>query len=666
MTGPDDPMTSAHGPLTGTGDAGAAPLPGVTCRHCGATVPDAPFCGSCGAHLTHTGSGNAARRAHAYSAFPDEAAVRLAVVSSLLPQLSGRSRGPFRVAFGLVVGILLIVAVAGLEAPVIAISALAIPLLFLVYVYEIDPLEIRFALPTTIIFLVGAALGVGWGLLLGPLAADSLLPGYSPTLLTGGVLVSAAAVPVVGQLLMVLPVAVLRLFRPEQSEALDGFTAGAAGALGLTLAATLTELTPLLRGGNLVPGSSVMAVVTQAVVRGISVPLVAAATTGYVGAALWARRRRGTAAGGLWLTSPWVALAFGLAIAVGLGFADDAGLPDAALLVIHLAGAALALLVLRIGLHHVLLHEQRDARIGPPRVCPHCFRVVPAMPFCPMCGVAEQATTLNPLPLVGARPAGRGRSRGPAERSRGVDAPAGGGFPLAGREQAAAIRHLGHRHVLTALIAGLGLLTAVLVVLALVIPPPPSRPCTSLTCFAPFGPVPVHPAHVYTAAPGWAVHWYPAAAVFSQDALATSSSSSPDQLQLQFTSPNAPALDGQLTFVGIPAAGRSAAGLVGALQRANAPNAVPDYVLPGPAVGYVPGYGEAFQTTPNSGTGAAVRFEVVITCSVRGGYGICAYAVGPQVDLNRVVNHPTLSKLALALWSDPDINGVRWKGQSLP
>ena len=661
MTRPDDYVTRAHEPRPGTGTAGAAPRPGVTCPHCGATVPDAPFCGSCGAHLAHPGSGNPARRSHAYAAYPDEAALRLSVVSSLLPQLSARSRGPFRVAFALAVAILLIVAVAGLQAPVIAISALAIPLLFLVYVYEIDPLEIRFALPTTIIFLAGAALGVGWGLVLGPLAADSLLPVYSPTLLTGGVLVSAVAVPVVGQLLMVLPVAVARLFRPEQSEALDGFTAGAAGALGLTLAATLTELGPLLRSGNLVPGSSVTAVVTQAVVRGISVPLVAAATTGYVGAALWARRRR-SAAGGLWLTSPAVALAFGLAIAVGLGYADDAGLPDAALLVIHLAAAALALLVLRAGLHHVLLHEQRDVRAGPPRVCPHCFRVVPAMPFCPMCGVAEQATTLNPLPLVRARGTGRGTAAPPQP----AEAPAGGGFPLAGRDQVAALPHLGHRHVLTALITGLGLLTAVLVVLALVIPPPPARPCTSLNCFAPFGPVPVHPAHVYTAAAGWTVRWYPADAVFSQDPPATSASSSPDQLRLQFTSPASPALDGQLTLAGIPAAGRSAADLVGALQRANVPNAVPDYVLPGPTVGYVPGYGEAFQTTPNSGTGAAVRFEVVITCSVRGGYGICAYAVGPQVDLNRVVNHPTPSRLALSLWSDPDINGVRWKGQSLP
>ena len=123
----------------------------------------------------------------------------MSVVSSLFPQLSGRSRGPFRVAFGLAVVILVIVAVAGLQAPVIAVSALAVPLLFLVYVVEIDPLETRFAVPTALLFVVGAALGVGWGLLLGPLAADSLLPAYSPSLLTGGVLVSAVVVPVAGR-----------------------------------------------------------------------------------------------------------------------------------------------------------------------------------------------------------------------------------------------------------------------------------------------------------------------------------------------------------------------------------------------------------------------------------------------------------------------------------
>jgi hypothetical protein len=653
--------------VTSTRDGTTTPVETVTCPHCGATVPDAPFCGACGSHLAHLRRTGAATRTNAYSAFPDESMFRLGVVSSLFPQLASRSRGPFRVAFGLIAVLLVIMAVAKLEAPVIAISALAVPLLFLVYVFEIDPLETSFVLPTAVIFVAGAALGIAWGLLLGPLVSDSLLPAYSSTLLSGGVLVSAVVVPVVGQLLMLLPVALLRLWRPDRSEALDGFTAGAAGALGLTLAATLTELTPLLRSGNLVTGSSVLAILTQAVVRGVSVPLVAAATTGYFGATLWRRRGSGSAAGGRWLTSPAVALAVGVVAAVGLGFTDDADLPDAVVLVVHLAAATVALLVLRIGLHHVLLHEQRDVRIGPPRVCPHCHRVVPAMPFCPMCGVAERATTVNPLPLVGARHRGRSAAVPLAPPRPVAEAPAPvATFPLADREQVAAIRHLGHRRILAALIAGLGLLTAVLVLLALALPPAPAQPCTSLRCFAPFGPVPVHAPHLYTATQGWSVQWYPANAVFSEHPPATSASASARQLQLNFTNPAAPAEDGQLFFVGVPAGGQNASEIVSALQQANAPNAVPDYVLPGASVGYLPGYGEAFQTTPNSADGDPVKFEVVITCAVRDGYAVCGYAVGPQVNLNGIVNHPTPAKLALSLWADPDINGVRWKGENQP
>ena len=139
----------------------------------------------------------------------------------------------------------------------------------------------------------------------------------------------------------------------------------------------------------------------------------------------------------------------------------------------------------------------------------------------------------------------------------------------------------------------------------------------------------------------------------------TSASAFADQLLLDFTNPAAPAQDGELAFVGGPVQSASANQLVTSLQQANAPNAVPDYVVPGASVRYMPGYGEAFQTTPNSADGNAVKFEVVIICAIRHGYAICTYAVGPQVDLNRIVNHPTEAKLALSLWAHPDLNGVR-------
>ena len=130
--------------------------------------------------------------------------------------------------------------------------------------------------------------------------------------------------------------------------------------------------------------------------------------------------------------------------------------------------------------------------------------------------------------------------------------------------------------------------------------------------------------------------------------------------------PDAPAEDGELAFTGGPAHGHSADEIVTSLQQANAPDAVPDYVVPGASLGYTPGYGEAFQVTPSSADGNPVRFEVTIICAIRDGYAICAYAVGPQVSLGRLVTHPTEARLALALWADPDLNGVRWKGQGLP
>jgi hypothetical protein len=620
-------MTSPAGTGQAAGGPGGAGM--TACPHCGHTVPDAPYCGACGAHLAAgrgqraTRGRGAAARTRAYSAFPDEGMFRLGVVSSLFPRLGGRSRAPFRVAFALAVVVLVAMAAAGLLAPVIAVSAVAIPLLFLLYVFEIDPAGDSFIGPLAVIFLAGAALGVAWGLISGPVVAGSLLPGYAVSLASASALWPALGIPVVGQLLMVVPVAAARLWRGSRSEALDGFTAGATGALGLTMAATLAQMTPLLRTGNFIAGSSVLATLTEAVIRGISAPLIAAALTGYVGATLWHRRGSRSAAGGRWLTSPLVALAVALIVQAGLGLADAAVLSDIVLLIVHLAAAAAALLILRAGLHHLLLHEHREVGIGPSRTCPHCGQAVPAMPYCPMCGVAE-----------------------------GASAAAGG-------------RELGHRRVLAALIGGLAVVSAALAGSALALQPGPAKPCTSLSCFAPFGPVPVHAPHLYTSAQGWTVQWYPADAVFSVNPPQTTASSSSGQLRLDFTSP-VPAENGVLAFAGLPAQGRSPNELVTALQQANAPNAVPDYVLPGASVGYQPGYGAAYRTVAASADGNPVTFEVVISCAERDSYAICAYAAGPQADLSKIVPHPTPSKLALSLWTDPDLNGVRWKGESIP
>ena len=174
-------------------------------------------------------------------------------------------------------------------------------------------------------------------------------------------------------------------------ESLDGFVAGATGALGFTLAATIDLMSPWLSNGQLTH-ESFLANITQVILRGVTLPLVTALATGFIGMAFWTKSGgRATSARAPWLTSPGLALALALVVQVGLGFADIAALSDAVLIGIHLVALGVLTLAMRVGLHYVLLHEALDVTIGAPRVCANCSHLVPAMAFCPQCGVADRA-----------------------------------------------------------------------------------------------------------------------------------------------------------------------------------------------------------------------------------------------------------------------------------
>ncbi len=382
---PDDsaPATLASLPALAT----------VECPHCAKVVPEGHFCGSCGAHLLHWNKGQAAaRRVHAYAAFPDEPVYRLSVVSSLFPHLSHHSRTVFRVATAWLVVILVVLAIAGLESPLIAVAAVGLPLLFQLYVIEVGPYGDDVVLPTFVTLVVGAALGVGWAQIGGPYVQRDLVPTLQSSLTTHGAFASAVLVPVTGQLLMCVPLVML-LVRRRSTEALDGFVVGAAGALGFTAAATIANLSSRFSGGILAHQPFVD-VISQALIRGVSVPLVAAFATGLFGATAWVRRRTDaspTDAGGLWLTSPVGALVLALLVQVGLGYTDISRLSLPVEVVVHLGAVVVLMAFVRVGLHHVLLHEHHDFSIGPPRTCSSCRHVVPAMPFCPQCGVAQHA-----------------------------------------------------------------------------------------------------------------------------------------------------------------------------------------------------------------------------------------------------------------------------------
>jgi hypothetical protein len=631
---------SDEGEMTST-PADLPVLATVACPFCGVVVPDARYCGACGAHLVHRGR-RGSQRLHAYAAFPDEPVLRLSVVTSLFPHLSHRAKAPFRIAFAVFGVLLVIFSLAGTSAPLIAVSALSVPLLFLVYVWEVDPYEGSFLPPTFLCLLLGAGLGAGWAIVGGSYVDKALIPSLSPSLTNHSALVAAIAVPAIGQLLACVPMVVVRALQRGPIESLDGFVAGATGALGFTLAATIDLMSPWLSNGQLTH-ESFLANITQVILRGVTLPLITALATGFIGMAFWTKSGpRAMASRSRWLTSPGLALALALVVQVGLGFTDIAALSDAVLVGIHLAALGVLTLAMRVGLHHVLLHEALDVRIGSPRVCPSCSHLVPAMAFCPQCGVAERAVARPhrigaTWPLInGVAAPDVGTTDPDATDPDATDpdatdpeatlpdtpwptAPPGApglkiGFPGA-HELASPTHRVSHRTKALLLLGGLGLLTATLIIVVLLATPGPTSSCNPLTCQ---GPPIGHPGQqqsetgspeaygtLYTNAKGFTVRYPPRPQV--------QRSSEGIDLTYDYVDGGASSLD----IAGGSADGATAETAVESVAASNFPDTAPTYELPNPWIGYQPAYGAAYDVQPASADGSTQTDQVVVAAAVK-------------------------------------------------
>jgi hypothetical protein len=358
--------------------------PLVTCAHCGSTVPAGEFCGHCGAHLT-VGS---ARRMDAFAAVPKQRVAHLSIISTLLPNLPHRRGGPFRVA--LVAGGALVVMLAAMHlfAPATVAAVFVLPVLYLLYLYEVEIYESEPWLVVGATLVIGALLGIAFTRVAGGSLSQLQLTGDRES----AFVLAGIAIPVLAQVLMLVGPAFLYLFRGGFREPLDGLAFGAASALGFTLASSLTAFWPLITGPLLASGSPLdwALRLTRA---GLLVALINACTTGLITASVWLhrydRRRSGKRATSSILAA--LVVAFGVQIAVGvIGFAVDDLIVDVA--IIGLLTAA-NLLFIRVIIHDALLVEGAEHDIGPEAPCPECGRVVPTMRFCPSCGAARAAAS---------------------------------------------------------------------------------------------------------------------------------------------------------------------------------------------------------------------------------------------------------------------------------
>lgn len=371
-------------------------VPTAVCRVCQVDVPAGEYCGLCGCHLTpRSMEGPDWLRMRDFGAAPGEHLLQLSLASSLFPHLPPRSRVAFRLGLVVVLAALIAFALLRLPAALVTVSALGLPLLFLIYLRESDAFRDFPAVTLVLTVALGAGLAVGWVLLTGEAVARSYGVALGTAIVGYRMLRDGIGIPLGGVILMLMPAVIVRVLRPPTREALDGFIIGALGALSFTAAATLTRLAPQF-GTGVVSRRPMESLLVEAGIRGVAVPLTAAAAGGLIGAALWftrppSKEQLHPGVVRALLVSFAVAV---LAVYLGLGLIDVARFPQLLMLVLYLALALAALLVLRIGLHLALLHEAPDEiQSDEPLLCPYCGHVVPDMAFCPACGVATRATS---------------------------------------------------------------------------------------------------------------------------------------------------------------------------------------------------------------------------------------------------------------------------------
>jgi len=662
------------------------PTPPVTCPVCGTIDPPGAFCVSCGAHLSRQrGNGPDWMRVRAYAGAPGEHLLRMSAVSSVFPHLPHRSRAAFRAGLAVLVVLLVALALLRWQAALIAVTALGVPLLFLIYLEESD---VYHHLPVRALVLtgvIGAGLGVGWAVLTGPIVARSYTAGSGLGSTGAHVLRDGLAIPAGGAVLMLVPAVLVRLLRPPTRESLDGYLIGSLGAIAYTAAAILTRLTPQLATGPIASGRPVAGLCVEAGIQGVAMPLTAASAGGLVGAALWYTRRADPPRRGVSWSAVVPAAVVVLAVYAGLGFADITPLPPGLQLAVHLMIAAAAILALRIALHLGLLHEAHEAMRGEPLLCTNCHHVVPDMAFCANCGAALRAASRSSREArrvvhpVQAEPTSQTTPgpppSGPAWTGYAVPAPS---------YTAAAARHTSHTRLFVILGAALAVVAAAVVVVSWSITPPPAprSNCPPFCGGPPTGPpgaaptpVGAPPSAAPSAAPAPPGGEPPAA---GQAAVPPVLPGPPAQafprrtfdggFTLAYPGIATIAKDGwtmslaggQALLYGEPAGNRTPIQIAQNTIQQRLRGATIAYQIPNAMVGYQPGYGEIddyYLQNPNS---KSIRLRVLAMAAVKNGLALIAFAVGPYVE--HTDGHPSGANLEIADTMGYFVNSFRWPG----
>ncbi|GAC1635041.1 MAG: hypothetical protein NVS4B6_01280 [Mycobacterium sp.] len=580
----------------------------------------------------------------AYTAAPGEHVLRLSVTSSLFPHLPHQSRTPFRVALTALFLVLLVLGLLGWQAPLIAVSALGLPMVFALYLHESD---VDDDLPASSLVLtagLGVALGASWALLTGAIIAAnydvalSAGPPEAPSIL------ESLAIPAGAALLMLVPTVVVRLFLPSTTESLDGFVFGALSAIAFTASATLTRLAPQFTTGVTAHDRPVSGLLAEAGIQGVAAPLTTAAAGGLVGVSLWFARSDGKR-----LRPAVVLLVSSFLVVVvlygALGALEVATMTSGLHLGLHLLVAAVALLALRVGVQAALLHEAHGETDPETQVlCPHCEHIVPDSQFCPNCGVATRAASRT----------ARATRRITADTARSVTRP---GYAVpSGSYTAVPVRRTGHTRLLTTLGLGAAVAAVVAVTVSGLVTPPSAHYVCPPDCGEPPIGKPVATNPWFKSSDGRFAVQYPSAGSAYTVKLEA------DGVKLDFTAGDT----GTMELFGQSAAGRTPKQIAESLISRHYPDATTAYEIPNAMVGYQPAYGVVKDQYPQDASGRFTRLRLLVMVAVKDNYALVAAAMGPYHKFTPDFGsgHPSGVNMELALDMGKYVNSFAWRGDS--
>jgi hypothetical protein len=643
-------------PPAGPSDA----APTTRCRRCRADVPAGNFCGICGGGLNAGDAGDDGEapprlRPGAFSAAASERVLVPHFASAMFPHLPGRSRTPFRAT--LLVGVLALTVSVAVKLPAagIAVSALGLPLVFVLYLHA-SRLDRDIARTSLILAAaLGAVLGAGWVLLTGGMVARSYNVSISAGLALHHLMSAGVGIPATGMTLMLLPAVVLRSIRPGTRESLDGFAIGALGALAFTAAATLARLAPQFTTGLFAHARPVRGLIVEVVMTGVTIPVTAAAAGGMAGILLWftpggSHHRR-------------VRLLLALLAATVLlvhtvvGVIDIVGMPQMGMLATHLCAAVLAVVALRVALQLALLHEAHDPiRQDQPLLCIQCEMVVPDMAFCPACGAATRASTrtsrserrgVRPQPADAVDPAPPSADGPPQASYPGYALPAG-----AYRAPALRAPKVGW------LVGQWGIpVTAVAVILAgvtLMLTPKIAHYMCPPECGRPPAGTPVTGLPKFTSPGGEFSVSYPTPESAYEVTLFDNG------VTAKFVGGDT----GVMQLFSQPAGGRSAKDIVESLLKKRFPDATVAYEIPNAMVGYEPGYGVLADFWPQNPSATSSRQRILAMAAVKNDLALVAFATGPYRTFGPTSGPglPSAANLQLAQDMGKYVNSFQWRG----